>query len=43
MEKITPAVRRKFSFPSPIDVHSERGDEHDKKETDEKPTALQSS
>src|SRR5438874_12702604 len=42
MEKITPAARRKFSFPTPIDVHGERGDEQNKKETDEKPTTFQS-
>src|SRR5216110_2455482 len=42
MEKITPTARREFSFPGPIDVHSEHCDEHNKKETDEKPTALQS-
>jgi hypothetical protein len=43
MEKITPAARREFSFPGPIDVHGERSDEQNKEETDEKPTALQSS
>jgi hypothetical protein len=42
MEKITSAARRQVSFPSPIDVHAEHGDEEDKKETDEKPAALQS-
>src|ERR1700731_2111157 len=42
MEKITPTARRQFSFPSPVDVHAERGDKQNKKETDEKPTALQS-
>jgi hypothetical protein len=42
MEKITPAARRELSFPSPIDVHAEHGDEQNKKETDENPTALQS-
>ena len=42
MKKITSAARREFSFPGPVDVHGERGDEHNKKETDEKPTALQS-
>jgi hypothetical protein len=42
MEKITPAARREFSFPRPIDVHPERGDEQNKKETDEKPAAFQS-
>jgi len=42
MEKITPAARREFSFPGPVDVHGDHGDEHNKKETDEKPTALQS-
>jgi len=42
MKKITPAARREFSFPISIDVHAERCDEQNKKETDEKPTALQS-
>ena len=42
MEKITSAARRKFSFPGPVDVHRERGDKHNEKETDEKPTAFQS-
>ena len=41
MEKITPAARRKFSFPSPVDMHGERDDEQDKKGTDENPTPLQ--
>jgi hypothetical protein len=36
------AARRKFSLPSPIDVRHQRSDEDDNKETDEKPTALQS-
>jgi hypothetical protein len=42
MKKIAPAARRKFSFPSPIDVHAKRGDEQNNNETDEKPAALQS-
>jgi hypothetical protein len=41
MEKIAPAARREFSFPGPIDVHCKHADEHNKKETDKKPTALQ--
>src|SRR5207244_4526324 len=43
MKKIPPTPRRQFSLPSPIDVHRERSDEHNNKETDEKPTAFQSS
>jgi hypothetical protein len=42
MEKITPAARREFSFPGPVDVHGEHGDEHNKKENDERQPALQS-
>src|SRR5205814_3412229 len=42
MEKITAAARREFSFPSPVDVHRERCDEHNKKESDERPAAFQS-
>jgi hypothetical protein len=42
MEKITPAARGEFSFPGPVDVHRERRDKHNEKETDEKPTAFQS-
>jgi len=41
MEKITPAARREFSFPSPVDVHSERSDEQKDKKNDERPPALQ--
>ncbi len=41
MEKITPAARREFSFPGPVDVHGERGDEQEK-ENDERQAALQS-
>jgi hypothetical protein len=40
MEKITPAAWREFSFPSPIDVHGECGDEQ-KDENDERQSALQ--
>src|ERR1700730_17038241 len=42
MEEITPTARRQFSFPSPVDVHSERGDQQDEKENDERQAALQS-
>ena len=42
MEKITPTARRQFSFPSPVDVHRERGDKQDEKENDERQAALQS-
>jgi hypothetical protein len=31
-----------LSFPGPIDVHRERGDEHNRNETDEEPGAFQS-
>jgi hypothetical protein len=41
MEKITPAARREFSFPSPVDVHAKRGDKQ-KDENDEKQAAFQS-
>jgi len=41
MKKISPAPRRELSFPTPIDMHCEHSDEHNKKQTDENPTALQ--
>jgi hypothetical protein len=40
MEKITPAARREFSFPGPIDVYAEPCDEQ-KGENDEREPALQ--
>jgi hypothetical protein len=42
MKKIMPAARRKFSFPGPVDMHRERGDEQNEKEDDEWQSALQS-
>jgi hypothetical protein len=42
MKKITPAARREFSSPSPVNVHREYSDDHNKKETDENPAAFQS-
>ncbi len=36
MEKITSAARREFSFPSPVDVHGERGDEQNNNGNDER-------
>ena len=42
MEKVASSARRDFSFPSPVDVHRERCDEHNKKESDERPAAFQS-
>jgi hypothetical protein len=45
MEKVTPAPRRKFSFPPPINLQSQPTDEQKKNETenDERPTTFQSS
>src|SRR5205823_14596545 len=40
MKKITSAARPKFSFPGPVDVHSERGDEQ-KDENDERQAVFQ--
>ena len=42
MEKVTSTARRKFSFPSPVDVNSEHPDEQDQEKNDERQTALQS-
>jgi len=42
MEKIMSTPRRQLSFPCPIDVHRECGDEDNSNETDEKPGAFQS-
>src|SRR5436309_13583644 len=36
MDKITPAARREFSFPVPVDVHGQRVNEQNKKENDER-------
>src|SRR5205807_10656637 len=41
MKEITSPARRKWSFPSPVDVHCERSDEQ-KDENDERPATLQS-
>jgi hypothetical protein len=41
MEKLTPAARREFSFPSPVDVHGQRDDEQNKSENDERQAAFQ--
>jgi hypothetical protein len=45
MEKITPAPRRKFSFPPPINLQSQPTDEQKQNNTvnDERPTTLQNS
>jgi hypothetical protein len=42
MEKVPSTARRKFSFPSPIDVNSEHPDEQDQEKNDERQTVLQS-
>jgi len=42
MDKITPAARREFSFPVPVDVHGQRVNEQNKKENDERQPPLQS-
>ena len=42
MEEVTSTARRKFSFPSPVDVNSEHPDEQDQEKNDERQTALQS-
>src|SRR5437773_12250076 len=42
MEKITPAARGEFSFPGPVDLHHERGDEQNKNGNDERQSAFQS-
>jgi hypothetical protein len=42
LRRITPAARREFSFPGPVDVHGDRSDEQNKNETDERQAALQS-
>src|SRR5207253_10004087 len=41
MKEVTSPARRKWSFPSPVDVHCERSDEQ-KDENDERPATLQS-
>ena len=42
MKEVTSTARRKFSFPSPVDVNSEHPDEQDQEKNDERQTALQS-
>ena len=42
MEEVTSTARRKFSFPSPVDVNSEDPDEQDQENDDERQTAVQS-
>src|SRR5216117_1771114 len=42
MDKITPAARREFSFPVPVDVQGQRVNEQNKKENDERQPPLQS-
>jgi len=41
MKEITSATRRKFSFPSPVDVQSERRYKQNKNKNDERQPAFQ--
>ena len=42
MKEVTSTARRKFSFPSPVDVDGDRADEQNHEKNDERQTTLQS-